>query len=91
MAGFVDVTKVSDPKALRIYCKVNGETRQNASAGEMIFDIPTLLEYITKYVTLERGDLVLTGSPEGTGQCVSGDELEIGIEGLGISAKFSVH
>lgn len=51
----------------------------------MIFDISTLLEYITKFVTLERGDFLLTGTPAGVGACKSGDKLEIGITNIATS------
>lgn len=55
----------------------------------MIFDIPTLIEYITKTITLHPGDLLLTGTPAGVGHCNSGDEIEIGISNI-TSAKFKV-
>jgi len=86
---FVDAKSVPDPHALDIYCKVNGELRQKASTSEMLFDIPTLLEYVTKYVSLERGDMVLTGTPDGVGSCLPGDVLDIGIEGH-VTAQFTV-
>ena len=55
----------------------------------MIFDIPTLIEFITRTITLHPGDLILTGTPAGVGQCHSGDEIEIGISDI-TSAKFKV-
>lgn len=55
----------------------------------MIFDIPTLLEYTTKFVTLEPGDLLLTGTPAGVSTLKSGDEIVCGIEGV-LEMKFTV-
>lgn len=54
----------------------------------MIFNIPTLLEYISKYITLERGDFILTGTPAGVGDCKSGDKLEIGITNFSSSTFY---
>ena len=86
---FVDKKQIEEPQNIEIYCKINNEYRQKGSTKEMIFDIPTLLEYITKYATLEEGDLVLTGTPAGVGQCNSGDKIEIGITNI-TSSNFIV-
>lgn len=67
-----------------ITCKVNGELRQMASTREMIFSIPQLITYITSIMTLEPGDLILTGTPAGIGPLAGGDEIEISIEGIGV-------
>jgi len=72
-----------DPADALITCKVNGELRQMASTREMIFSIPQLIAYITSTMTLEPGDLILTGTPAGIGALVPGDEVEISIEGIG--------
>jgi 2-keto-4-pentenoate hydratase/2-oxohepta-3-ene-1,7-dioic acid hydratase in catechol pathway len=79
-----------DPKNARIVCRVNGEVRQDANTAQMIFDVPTLVAYVSRMMTLEPGDLLITGTPEGVGPLVSGDALavEIGAEagggGLGV-------
>jgi 2-keto-4-pentenoate hydratase/2-oxohepta-3-ene-1,7-dioic acid hydratase in catechol pathway len=62
---------------------VNGEIRQNGSTADFIFPLPELLEYITAAITLEPGDLVLTGTPAGVGPLAAGDTVEIHIPGLG--------
>lgn len=64
---------------MEIFCKINEVIRQKSLTNVMIFDISTLLEYVSKFVTLERGDLLLTGTPAGVGPCKSGDKLDIGI------------
>ncbi len=70
-------------EALTLVTRVNGTERQRASAGSMTFDIPDLLVYITSVMTLEPGDLVLTGTPSGVGPLTPGDEVEVEIVGVG--------
>jgi 2-keto-4-pentenoate hydratase/2-oxohepta-3-ene-1,7-dioic acid hydratase in catechol pathway len=73
-----------DPRALAVRCRVNGETRQDGSTSNMIFDVPTLLAYASRMMTLEPGDLIVTGTPEGVGPLVGGDRLEIEVGGVGV-------
>jgi 2-keto-4-pentenoate hydratase/2-oxohepta-3-ene-1,7-dioic acid hydratase in catechol pathway len=68
---------------LQLVTRVNGQERQRARSTEMIFPIPELLSYISHIMTLEPGDLVLTGTPAGVGRLVSGDEVEVEIVGVG--------
>jgi 2-keto-4-pentenoate hydratase/2-oxohepta-3-ene-1,7-dioic acid hydratase in catechol pathway len=73
-----------DPEAgLTIETHVNGELRQHGSSLDFIFPISTLLAYITAAITLEPGDLVLTGTPSGVGPLKAGDKVEVSIPGLG--------
>ncbi len=67
----------------RIWLSVNGEMKQNSFLNNMIFNIPTLIKYISSRMTLEPGDLIFTGTPEGVGRVISGDKLEGGIQGIG--------
>ena len=67
-----------------IETRVNGEVRQHGSTGDFIFTIPELLAYITAAITLEPGDLVLTGTPAGVGPLKGGDTVEVSIPGLGV-------
>ena len=68
---------------LTIETRVNGEVRQHGSTADFIFTLPVLLEYITAAITLEPGDLLLTGTPAGVGPLVAGDVVEVSIPGLG--------
>jgi 2-keto-4-pentenoate hydratase/2-oxohepta-3-ene-1,7-dioic acid hydratase in catechol pathway len=68
----------------RVICRVNGEVRQQAPITDMIFDVPTLVSYVSRVMTLEPGDLIVTGTPEGVGPLASGDRLEIEIVGIGV-------
>jgi 2-keto-4-pentenoate hydratase/2-oxohepta-3-ene-1,7-dioic acid hydratase in catechol pathway len=66
-----------------ITCHVNGELRQMASTRDMVFGLSQLIAFISSVMTLEPGDLILTGTPAGVGPLVAGDVVEVTIEGLG--------
>jgi 2-keto-4-pentenoate hydratase/2-oxohepta-3-ene-1,7-dioic acid hydratase in catechol pathway len=68
--------------SLRVRTLVNGVVRQDGSASDMVFDIPTLLSYISGVMTLEPGDIVLTGTPEGVGTLSAGDVVEVEVVGV---------
>jgi 2-keto-4-pentenoate hydratase/2-oxohepta-3-ene-1,7-dioic acid hydratase in catechol pathway len=67
-----------------IQCHVNGELRQMASTGDMVFPIHQLIAFCSSIMTLEPGDLLLTGTPAGVGPLSAGDLVEVSIEGLGV-------
>jgi 2-keto-4-pentenoate hydratase/2-oxohepta-3-ene-1,7-dioic acid hydratase in catechol pathway len=71
------------PADARVQTRVNGEVKQDATRDMMVFDVPTLIEEITSYLTLEPGDIVATGTPEGVGPFEDGDTAEIEVEGVG--------
>jgi 2-keto-4-pentenoate hydratase/2-oxohepta-3-ene-1,7-dioic acid hydratase in catechol pathway len=79
----VPAAKVPDPHNLGIWLKVNGEFRQRGSTSQMIYDIPTVIEYVSGIMTLEPGDVIATGTPEGVGPIARGDVVEAGIDGVG--------
>jgi 2-keto-4-pentenoate hydratase/2-oxohepta-3-ene-1,7-dioic acid hydratase in catechol pathway len=72
----------NDLSTLRVRTLVNGEVRQDGTAADMVFDIPALLAYISGVMTLEAGDLVLTGTPEGVGTLSAGDVVEVEVVGV---------
>ena len=67
-----------------VMSRVNGEIRQDGSTADFIFPIPALIEEITRYMTLEPGDVIATGTPSGVGPLVSGDIVEVEIERIGV-------
>ncbi len=73
-----------DWRTLEVIGRVNGVERQRAPVASMIFSIPVLIEYITGVMTLEEGDLILTGTPEGVGRLAAGDVVEVEIPGVGV-------
>jgi 2-keto-4-pentenoate hydratase/2-oxohepta-3-ene-1,7-dioic acid hydratase in catechol pathway len=72
-----------DPGSTRVRTLVNGEVRQDGSTADLIFSVPSILAYISGFMTLRAGDLVLTGTPEGVGELHVGDEVEVSVEGIG--------
>jgi 2-keto-4-pentenoate hydratase/2-oxohepta-3-ene-1,7-dioic acid hydratase in catechol pathway len=71
------------PADAAVRCLVNGELRQDSSREQFIFTVPELIAEITNYITLEPGDVISTGTPEGVGPLSDGDTVEIEIEGVG--------
>ncbi|HEY2065050.1 MAG TPA: fumarylacetoacetate hydrolase family protein [Gemmatimonadaceae bacterium] len=71
----------SDLASLAVTTRVNGEVRQRGKASDMVFDIPSILAYISNVMTLEVNDLVLTGTPDGVGTLAPGDVVEVEIAG----------
>ncbi len=83
LGTMVPLADVADRDALEVICRVNGEVRQRGRVGEMAFDIPTLIEYISGVMTLEPGDVIATGTPAGVGPLHDGDLVEVEIPGVG--------
>jgi 2-keto-4-pentenoate hydratase/2-oxohepta-3-ene-1,7-dioic acid hydratase in catechol pathway len=73
-----------DPANARIQCRVDGQTRQDGPTAHMIFDVPTLIAYVSRMMTLESGDVILTGTPEGVGPLAAGNALEVEVSGVGV-------
>lgn len=72
-----------DPSDAVVTCRVNGQMRQMASTRDMVFNVGTLLAFISSVMTLEPGDLIFTGTPSGVGALKNGDTVDVEIEGLG--------
>ncbi len=73
-----------DISELGIRCRVNGELKQNSHTSLMVFKVHYLIAYISRIMTLNPGDLILTGTPAGVSPINPGDEVEVEIEGIGI-------
>ncbi|MBH46370.1 MAG: ureidoglycolate lyase [Flavobacteriaceae bacterium] len=87
-------SEISDPHNLNLWLKLNGTTMQDSSTSDMIFGVPKLVSYISEFMTLLPGDIISTGTPFGVGLGLdpqmylkAGDEMELGIDGLGISKQ----
>jgi 2-keto-4-pentenoate hydratase/2-oxohepta-3-ene-1,7-dioic acid hydratase in catechol pathway len=72
-----------DPADLEVTCTVDGEPRQQGRTSQLIFDVPTLISYISRVMTLLPGDVVLTGTPSGVGPIRPGQSVDVTIQGLG--------
>jgi 2,4-didehydro-3-deoxy-L-rhamnonate hydrolase len=86
--------EIPDQGNLKMWLKVNGDMRQNSSTANMIFDLATLVSYVSEFMTLLPGDVISTGTPAGVGLGMNppqylkaGDVVELGIEGLGESRQ----
>ncbi|MFW6064481.1 MAG: fumarylacetoacetate hydrolase family protein [Candidatus Natronoplasma sp.] len=78
------------PEDAEIKTEVNGEVKQRSTIDQLVFSIPELIEEISFYLTLERGDIISTGTPSGVGPIQDGDEVEIKIEGIGTLRNYFV-
>lgn len=72
-----------DLDGLAVITRVNGQVRQEGPASDMVFDIPTLVAHVSGIMTLEPGDLILTGTPDGIGPLEAGDTVEVEVRGVG--------
>ncbi|KAK1830294.1 hypothetical protein QBC39DRAFT_354094 [Podospora conica] len=79
MSKTIEKALIPDPHKIELYLTVNGEVRQNDSTELMLFRIPRVLSDISKVMTLEPGDIVITGTPKGVGPVVPGDVMRAGI------------
>jgi len=89
VSGFIDKSQITDPSNLQLWLKVNNEMKQNGNTHDMIFSVPHLISYISRYFKLEEGDVILTGTPEGVGPVKKGDIIEAGLGDM-VTMKFPV-
>lgn len=86
----VTADEIPDPQRLRLWTRVNGQAMQDSNTSEMIFTVSYLIEYLSRAMTLEPGDVIATGTPHGVGVGMKppvflkdGDVVEVGVEGIG--------
>ena len=79
----VDAIDVADPMNLKLTTHVNNELVQEGTTADMIFDIPTLIAYLSSFMTLSENDVILTGTPKGSVDTVVGDVVVTEVEGIG--------
>jgi 5-oxopent-3-ene-1,2,5-tricarboxylate decarboxylase/2-hydroxyhepta-2,4-diene-1,7-dioate isomerase len=79
----VPADDLASPEKLEIQLTINGETKQKARVSSMIFPLPKLVSAVSRYMTLEPGDIIATGTPEGVSPINGGDVIEITVTGLG--------
>jgi len=80
---FVEAADVPNPHALALRTLVNGQVKQQGNTADLINDIPALIEYLSSFMTLQAGDVILTGTPDGVVNVNVGDEVITEIEGIG--------
>ena len=86
----VTADEFGDPQSKRLQCRVNGTSKQDATTADMIFPVATVIEWLSKGMTIEAGDVIATGTPSGVGMgrdpkefLQPGDMVETEIEGIG--------
>ena len=79
----VDAGDITEPANLELRTFVNGQLTQRGNTRELIFDVPYLIEYLSSFMTLAAGDVILTGTPQGVSNVMPGDEIVCEIDGLG--------
>ena len=89
LGPFLSIDEIADPQSLAIETRVNGEVRQHATTGDMIFTIAEMIAWVSRFITLQPGDLLATGTPSGVGATTGrylqpGDSVEVEVAGLGI-------
>ena len=75
--------EIKPPIRLNLQCRVSGKIRQNANTRDLVFDIPTIIEFVTRNMSLDPGDIISTGTPEGIGAINHGDTVSCHIEKIG--------
>ncbi|KAF8913388.1 hypothetical protein CPB85DRAFT_1551127 [Mucidula mucida] len=80
ISSFIPKEKIENPHDLTLWIEINGVTKQRGSTADMIFSIPRLIEHCSSIMTLEEGDLILTGTPSGVSSIVHGDKIVAGLE-----------
>ena len=83
ISNIIPKTSISGPHNLLLHLRVNDKVRQQGSTDLMLFRIPRILSEISQVMTLERGDIVITGTPDGVGSVKAGDVLKAGLTARG--------
>ena len=73
-----------DPNDAGVETRLNGKVRQSARTSDMVFGVATIVEFVTEFMTLLPGDVIMTGTPEGVGKLAPGDVVEVEVEGVGV-------
>lgn len=89
VSNFIPKEALPNAQSSKIWCKVNGELKQEGNTKDMLFSIPYLISYVSQYFTLEIGDLILTGTPKGVGPVRKNDLIEIGLDDV-CKANFKI-
>ncbi|XP_047215125.1 acylpyruvase FAHD1, mitochondrial-like [Girardinichthys multiradiatus] len=82
VSDFIPKERIPDPGNVKLWLKVNDQLRQSGCTSQMIFSVPYLISYISDFISLEEGDLILTGTPKGVSAVQEHDELQAGIEDI---------
>ena len=73
-----------DPSNVRLICRINGEVVQEQLTSDLLYDVPRIIEFVSSMITLEPGDVIMTGTPGFPGNIHAGDTVEVEVEGVGV-------
>ena len=89
--------EITDPGNLKMWLEVNDESKQNGSTATMVYKVPFLISYLSRFMSLQPGDVISTGTPPGVGlgqkpptYLKAGDVVRLGVEGLGTQQQTCV-
>lgn len=80
VSDFIPKSEIPDPNNVRLWLKVDGEMKQDGNTQDMIYKIPHLISFVSQYMTLEVGDVILTGTPEGNAPIRNGQAIVCGLD-----------
>lgn len=80
LSEFIAAAEVGNPHTLNVNLLINGKIRQNSSTSKFVFSVDKVIAYISQFITLERGDVIFTGTPEGVSRVEHGDKLEASLQ-----------
>ena len=89
VSGFVPASRIEDPLAIEFQMQLNGVLKQHGEVRKMLFPLPFVIAYLSRVFTLQAGDLIYTGTPEGVGPLTHGDHLQLSM-GNRLACEFSV-
>lgn len=90
LSAYIPASNLTDPVGVEIWCRVNDQLRQKGNTRDMIFPIPRLISYLSKFMRLEPGDFILTGTPAGVGPIQIGDTITAGLGHDYMTMRFKV-
>jgi len=90
LSDFVEASVLPDPDAIEFTLDINGERRQHGKTSHMLFPIPFLIHYLSGIFTLQPGDIIYTGTPEGVGGLHAGDALHLALSGTEVTLDITV-
>jgi len=91
ISDIIPAMGVKDPMKLTLHLEVNGQVRQHSSTENMLYDVKHIISFLSKVMTLEQGDIIATGTPQGVSEIVEGDSIYAYIDGVGTLRHRVIH